>query len=131
MNSGYTDNLTLQITLTDKTFQNKIDVFSVDFNKKVKFEKITEKLKVKKNKNNRFLHLKIRKEAFINCLKHAKPWEDLLIGFQVKVDRNPNIYNSKFWDYFSNQYVSRKRVKAITNCNSCERLTQDLYKELN
>ena len=131
LNSGYTDNLTLQITLTDKTFQNKIDVFSVDFNKKVKFEKITEKLKVKKNKNNRFLHLKIRKEAFINCLKHAKPWEDLLIGFQVKVDRNPNIYNSKFWDYFSNQYVSRKRVKAITNCNSCERLTQDLYKELN
>ena len=39
--------------------------------------------------SKRILHLKIRKEAFINCVKNAKSWEDLLIGFQVKINRTP------------------------------------------
>ena len=81
--------------------------------------------------SKRILHLKIRKEAFINCVKNAKSWEDLLIGFQVKINRNPNVFNSKFWNHFSNIYVSKKRVKAISKCNGCDVITQELYSKMN
>jgi hypothetical protein len=79
----------------------------------------------------RILQLKIRKEAFIECIKEAKSWEDLLIGFQVKVYRNPNVFNSKFWNYFSNVYVSKKRVKVTSKCNNCDVITQQLYANIN
>ncbi len=40
--------------------------------------------------------------------------------------RKPNIYNSKFWFHFSNNYVSKKYVKSITDCLSCSTIKQDL-----
>ena len=40
--------------------------------------------------------------------------------------RKPNIYNSKFWFHFSNNYVSKKYVKSISDCSSCHTIKQDL-----
>ena len=42
---------------------------------------------------SKILILKIRKESFLNTVYNKLPWEDLLIGFQCKVLRNPNVYN--------------------------------------
>ena len=27
------------------------------------------------------------------------------LGFQCRIDRNPDIYNVKFWDHFTNAYI--------------------------
>ncbi len=131
-NSGFKDNLLLVISLTDDYFKKNILKFYVTFDDVINF-KIIKKNKILKQNfpTKRILHLKIRKEAFIDCVKNAKSWEDLLIGFQVKVYRTPNIFNSKFWNHFSNIYVSKKRVKVISGCNSCDVIKQDLYTHIN
>ena len=109
-NSGFHDNLVLIVSLTDSLFKKSKLQFYVCFDKKFSFKFIKNARTYKKMfSSKRILHLKIRKEAFINCVKNAKPWEDLLIGFQVKINRNPNVFNSKFWNHFSNIYVSKKK----------------------
>ena len=131
-NSGFKDDLVLIVSLTDSLFKKNDLQFYVCFDKEFSF-KIIKNTKILKKmfSSKRILHLKIRKEAFIDCIKNAKSWEDLLVGFQVKVDRNPNIFNSKFWHHFSNVYVSKKRVKIISKCNSCDVITQELYTKIN
>ena len=54
----------------------------------------------------KYLKIKVRREEFLNVVSNRKPWEDLSIGFQCRIYRNPNIYNSKFWFYFTNVYIS-------------------------
>ena len=97
------------------------------FSKKIEFHtlKNSELLNDLKIIDN-FLYLKIRKEAFLNTIYNKKPWEDISIGFQMRQFRKPNIYNSKFWFHFSNNYVSKKYVKSITDCSSCNTIKQDL-----
>ena len=65
---------------------------------------------------------KIRKESFLNTLYNKLPWEDLLIGFQCKVLRNPNVYNVYFWNHFTNKYITSKHVRVNSDCNSCLKL---------
>ena len=38
-------------------------------------------------------------------LKNNLPFEDLLIGFQCKIDRVPDYYNVNFWNHFTNVYI--------------------------
>ena len=71
---------------------------------------------------SKILILKIRKESFLNTVYNKLPWEDLLIGFQCKVLRNPNVYNVYFWNHFTNKYITSKHVRVNSDCNSCIRL---------
>mgnify|MGYP001240713617 CR=1 FL=1 len=131
-NSQYQDDLVLLVSLTDNTFKRGKLKFYVSFEKEIKFKIIKKFQNIKKNfPTKKILYLKIREEAFIDCIKNAKSWEDLLIGFQVRVHRVPNIFNSKFWNHFSNIYVSKKRVKVISSCNNCDVITQKLYTNIN
>ena len=57
-------------------------------------------------KSNRKLLIKVRQDSFNWVVKNKYPWEDLSIGFQCRIYRNPDIYNVKFWDYFTNVYIS-------------------------
>ena len=59
-------------------------------------------------KDDNYLYLKIRKEAFLNTIYNKRSWEDISIGFQNRQFRKPNKYNSDFWYHFSNKYVSKK-----------------------
>jgi len=52
------------------------------------------------------------------------PWEDLLIGFQCKLLRNPNTYNVEFWYHFTNSYITSKYIRESSKCNSCTSLSQ-------
>ena len=54
------------------------------------------------------------------------PFEDLLIGFQCRVNRIPNLYNNNFWHYFSNVYVARKHFRSEKICFSCDTLNQTI-----
>lgn len=130
--SEYRDELVLIISLTDSFFKKSEFQFYVSFEKKLRFGIIKKINNLKKKfPTKRILHLKIRKESFIDCITNAKSWEDLLIGFQAKVYRSPNVFNSQFWNYFSNVYVSKKRVKVTSRCNSCDVISQELFANIN
>jgi len=69
-------------------------------------------------------------ESFINIIKNMDSWENLVIGFECMVYRIPNVYNFKFWHYFSNIYVKGKFKKSGIECYSCEKLNQNLFNEM-
>ena len=119
--SNFKDNLVLNIQITNDDFSKELYKFSIDFSntKPIFKNKLIEQIKDK-----RILNLKIRNESFIYTLRNMMPWEDILIGFQCKVKRNPNIFNSKFWYHFSNIYINNSRKKYILSCNNCEIMEQ-------
>ncbi len=128
INSGYKDNLNLYISLTDDNFNLLGSNYSIDFSKE---EIIFNELKtfsdqkiLEEASSNRVLLLKVRKESFLNTIYNKLPWEDLLIGFQCKVMRNPNNYNVQFWYHFTNKYITSKHVRMNTDCNSCMKLIE-------
>jgi len=61
----------------------------------------------------RYLKIKVRREELLDVITNGKPWEDLSIGFQCRIYRNPNLYNSEFWFYFTNIYVGRQVTGSI------------------
>ena len=84
----------------------------------------------KKYIDERILILKCRKESFLYTIYSMNPWEDLLIGFQCKVERYPNIYNAKFWSHFTNVYIKDKNIRKIKNCNGCESINHFFDNEM-
>ena len=46
--------------------------------------------------------IKVRKDPLWIVVNNALSWEELSIGFQCRIIRKPDVYNSKFWDYFTN-----------------------------
>lgn len=129
INSDFKDNLVLNIFLTNDNFNKNYEKFSIDFsNKKPVFKNkiINSEKKLITDHTIKFLNLRIRKESFINTIKNKLPWEDILIGFQCRLKRNPNIFNANFWYYFSNIYIHKNEKKYISNCNRCELLNQKI-----
>lgn len=125
INSKFKDNLILYICLTDDNFKLINKNYSINFNgNKILFNKISKFNKSFLNKDIKLkkLLLKVRKESFLNTIYNKLPWEDLSIGFQCKVLRNPNLYNVNFWHHFTNIYISSINVRSVTNCSSCESL---------
>ena len=124
--SGFCDNLILYISLTNDDFSSCEENFEINFStKNIKFEslKVIDIKKIKKKKLNKVLYLKCRKESFLNTIYNKAPWEDLSIGFQIKVLRFPNEYNSKFWHYFTNEYITKKNIRFSSDCSKCEAIT--------
>ena len=71
--------------------------------------------------------IRVRKDALNTVLNNKLPFEDLLIGFQCRVNRKPNIYNFKFWNYFTNVYIDGDYFRYDNPCNSCEVTLQNIY----
>ena len=57
------------------------------------------------NSNSQLL-IKVRQDSFNWVVKNKYPLEDLSIGFQCRIDRNPDVYNVKFWNHFTNVYIN-------------------------
>ncbi len=127
INSGFKDDLHLYILITDDNFKLLNFKYFIDFSQNtIKFNKIdffNDKVLKTKTKYKQLV-LKVRKESFLNTLYNKLPWEDLSIGFQCKVIRNPNAYNIKFWHHFTNVYTTSKNVRSKTECGSCSKITQ-------
>lgn len=127
INSKFKDNLHLYLSLTDKNFKIMDNYnYFVNFSKKKIIFKKVKKININKNFNKNkkinFLHLKCRKESFLNTVYNKEPWEDLLIGFQCRVLRYPNQYNADFWYHFTNIYVSEKNIRFSSKCSNCDQL---------
>ncbi len=126
LNSGFHDNSKLYISLTKDNFETEDINFKIFFSKNIKFFSLNGNLKESLKKDDNYLYLKIRKEAFLNTIYNKRSWEDISIGFQNRQFRKPNKYNNEFWYHFSNKYVSKKFVKSTTDCSNCISLNQDI-----
>ena len=69
----------------------------------------------------------VREESFNKVITEKLPWEDLLIGFQCKIKRKPNIYNNDFWNYFTNEYIDNPNYRYQSPCNQCDLLLQNIF----
>ncbi|MDB2369505.1 MBL fold metallo-hydrolase [Planktomarina temperata] len=123
LDSEFYDNLDLELQLTDDNF-NVVDTFWVQF-----FEDKPCEVSVKKilrRKSSRLLSIKVRREVMVSVISNGLPWEDMVIGFQCRIYRQPNIYNSKFWYHFTNIYVAERANMSGRNCGTCEAIIQSL-----
>ena len=126
-NSGFKDNLLLYISLVDDDFLKSFKNYKIDFSKdNISVEEIDKLIESQatNSKDKKVLILKCRKESFLNTIYNKLPWEDILIGFQCKVMRNPNEYNAKFWHHFTNFYTTEKNVRLNIDCSSCLKIDQ-------
>lgn len=55
----------------------------------------------------RHLLIKARKDALWPVIRDRLPWEDISIGFQCRIDRKPDVYNSDFWFHFTNVHIGK------------------------
>jgi len=112
--------LELDLVCTDDSFEKFFERFSIDFNSG-KFEEIDsyyDSVALQRRATtmgNQYLRLKVRRDEFSDVILNGKPWEDLSIGFQCRIFRDPNVYESDFWYYFTNVYIGQvaRRNNAI------------------
>ena len=133
LKSKFKDNLKLLISLSDDNFKKFYMNFIVDFSDKISFKNSNKNInfnKINFEKEKKYLYLNARKESFLNVIYNKLPWEDLLIGFQCKVNRFPNIYNADFWYHFTNVYISDKHIRSVSNCNLCKVFEQTIDNEI-
>lgn len=133
-NSNFKSKLYLFVIPTDDNFKPKKSGFFVNFCKKEidssksSTKKLFEKFKLKDESSDiNYLLIKVREDSFYNTIINKLPWEDLLIGFQCKISRKPNIYNNNFWYHFTNLYIDKINFRYENPCNQCDRLLQTIY----
>jgi CMP-N-acetylneuraminate monooxygenase len=109
--SGFRGNITIAILPTNSDFQiieNKlaliVDFSSVTYVVKTIKEDDSKTLatQLKSHTKNNIEILKVREDSLKGALYRGLPIEDLSIGFQVSMYREPNVYNFEFWNYFTN-----------------------------
>ena len=130
--ADFISELLLYIDLTDTSFDSSSLSLEVDFRQPRPrcrlLERVPhlEELKLGMPPNRLVVHA--RKEVFGRVVRDLLPWEDMMIGFQARIERWPNSFNSDFWYYFTNVYIKSRARRAIEDCGqACERISQRLY----
>lgn len=130
--AGFKADLLLYLNLTDTSIETSHLCMEVDFRavrptcQRVPSVPSLEEMRGTSEPRKLVLH--IRKEAFGRIVRELLPWEDMIIGFQVRVERWPNTFNSDLWYYFTNVYIKSRARRAIDDCGqACERIAQYLY----
>ena len=107
------DELILYLTLCDNDFLSEYSTYKIDFtNSSCNELKLDnhfpwDKIVKSSSQNQRLLWVRVRAKAFAYVLINGLPWEDLSIGFQCRINRHPNVYNSKFWNHFTNHHIGK------------------------
>ena len=96
----FTDDLILELITTNDTFTRIFEDVCIDFRSDP--PTISKSITTRDCRN---LQIKVRRNELLDVITNHKPWEDLSIGFQCRIQRSPNVYNSKFWFHFTNIYV--------------------------
>jgi len=123
--SGYVGKQILQIIPTDDSFQNQSgQIVFADFFKG-EFKTILSDQIIKEKEGFRVMLLRIRPEALMCVISNFLPWEDFSIGFQMRVNRFPNQYESDFWYHFSNVYIAKENFRYSSYCGSCTVINQN------
>lgn len=117
-NCDYKDDLLVDLRPVSDDFKSESFGFRLDFPSghysKFDCNTVAESIEAQAaDQGLRYLKIKVRREELLDVVMNGKPWEDLSIGFQCRIYRNPNIYNSEFWFYFTNVYIGNN--VAVSN----------------
>ena len=93
--SGYRGDLILHVIETDDTFTPCGQRWLVDLSG-------PQLLAARPSTPHRYLRLKVRGDVFRHTLRHGLPWDEISIGFNARLYREPNAYNRDFWSHFQN-----------------------------
>lgn len=124
-NCNFHADLDLMLIPSNENFDTFRDQCFITFKKdgptKISFEE-----GAKRRANVNYLQIKVRRYELAKIIQRGLPWEDLLIGFQCRVFREPDIYNVNFWHHFTNVYVSKSVRRRIKDCYGCELISQQI-----
>jgi len=93
--SGYRGDLILHVIETNDAFEPCGQTWLLDLSGP---RALTER----PSTPHRYLRLKVRADVFRHTLRHGLPWDEISIGFNARMYREPNVYNRDFWSHFQN-----------------------------
>jgi hypothetical protein len=108
----FRDKLILYLVPSDDNFVPIGQSFKIDFcHEHIKVEVyepniLLAEYEKAQSQQTRHLLIRVRYESLWQVVVKKLPWEDLSIGFQCRIHRKPDIYNSDFWYYFTNVYIA-------------------------
>lgn len=112
IDSGFTDVLTAVIVPCSDDFEPAVDMYlTIDFSNDRRGYSIVHTraassqqlaATLRAHTQNNIEVLSVRHDSLRGVIGRGLPLEDLSIGFQVRMFREPNVYNFRFWDYFTN-----------------------------
>jgi len=123
-NSQFFSEQILNLVPTNDEFEASEKFVYCDFSKQEFSIKSIDKLK-DINSDKRTMTIKIRSEILMMVVTNKMPWEDFTIGFQARISRFPNTYESEFWYYFTNIYINDKYFKFNQYCGACKLIEQN------
>lgn len=124
-NSGYHAKQLLYILPVDDDFNKVVnDIIFCNFNTQ-EFKVVLESDIVLEVPDFRVMKLYVRQEIFASIVVNRLPWEDFSIGFQMRIMRSPNSYESEFWYHFTNVYINPVNYKYSSYCGSCNLVNQN------
>ena len=100
------------------------DIIFCDFHNQT-FKTIKKHEVIEESVGYRTMQLKIRQEIIAATIHNRLPWENFSIGFQMRVTRFPNEYESDFWYHFTNIYINSIHYKNDPNCGTCSIINQN------
>ena len=123
--SNFHKNQILQIIPTNDSFE-KVEGEIVYANFKNQTFKIISPVELIDEKDGyRVMKIYVRKEIISCVIENFLPWEDLSIGFQMRIERSPNEYESDFWYHFTNNYINDENFRYSAYCGSCSIINQN------
>lgn len=115
----------IQILPVNDGFEEIIgEIVLIDFHNHI-FKVIEEEELINEKEDYKVMKLKIRAEVLMCAVENKLPWEDISIGFQMRVTREPNKYESNFWYYFTNVYIGKKDFRQSSFCGACTIIDQN------
>ena len=122
--SQFYNNQILQIIPTNDSFDEIVDeVVYADFKNQI-YKTINSDDIIDSKDEFRVMKLFVRKEIIACVVENKLPWEDFSIGFQMRVLRTPNEYESEFWYHFTNVYINSEHFRYSSYCGSCSVINQ-------
>lgn len=117
--SGFEDDLVLFLVPCSDAFEPlEAEGFVIDFRAtppiirtapagKVS-EQYVEESSCRQETGPRLKRILARQGTLWRIIRDQMPWEDISIGFQCRIHRTPDTYNSKFWFHFTNIYIGEQ-----------------------
>jgi CMP-N-acetylneuraminate monooxygenase len=93
--SGFRGKIILHLVLTDNKFETVIKEWNIDLDS---LQFVNSDLKMMSDFE--YIRLKVRCDSFCYVMKTGQPWDEMLIGFQARPYRFPDVYNFDFWIHF-------------------------------
>ncbi|XP_034528985.1 cytidine monophosphate-N-acetylneuraminic acid hydroxylase isoform X1 [Notolabrus celidotus] len=96
-------NLVVRVTETDENFEPLTNGYDY----LVDFMDLTFPNK-RPDREHSYLEVKNRIGVMRSMVLHGRLWDDLYIGFQNRISRDPDIYHHKFWNHFQTELPLRR-----------------------